>query len=222
MKVVLLHALPLDERMWEPQLNALADADVVAPRLYGRGNTMDAWARSLITEVPGEVVAVGASMGGYCALELAAQAPERVAGIVLAGSRPDADSEERRAGRADTIERIRRDGAEGAWELMRDKLFPGTEPPDGVPELALEQDADDLVAAIEAIRDRADHSDLARSYGDRLLVIVGDRDPYVSVDEARAFSNGAEALFLETGHLPSLEQPERFNHVLRDFLARWM
>ena len=35
---------------------------------------------------------VGASMGGYCAVAAARLAPERVAGIVLAGSRPDPDS----------------------------------------------------------------------------------------------------------------------------------
>ena len=47
MKVMLLHALPLDERMWEPQRDALRDHDVVAPRLYGRGRTMDGWAESI-------------------------------------------------------------------------------------------------------------------------------------------------------------------------------
>ena len=41
MKLLLLHAFPLDERMWEPQLEALRDYDVVTPRLYGRGRTID-------------------------------------------------------------------------------------------------------------------------------------------------------------------------------------
>ena len=71
MKVVLLHALPLDERMWEQQASALDDHDVITPRLYGRGPTMAAWADSVAAEVDGELVLVGASMGGYCALALA-------------------------------------------------------------------------------------------------------------------------------------------------------
>ena len=45
MTVALLHAFPLDERMWEPQRAVVPDA--VAPRLYGRGRSMDAWAESI-------------------------------------------------------------------------------------------------------------------------------------------------------------------------------
>ncbi|MBW8741134.1 MAG: alpha/beta fold hydrolase, partial [Acidobacteria bacterium] len=84
MTVVFLHAFPLDERMWEPQLDVVPDA--VTPRLYGRGRTMDAWAESIAGEVDGELVLVGASMGGYCALALARRAPDRVRALLLAGS----------------------------------------------------------------------------------------------------------------------------------------
>jgi pimeloyl-ACP methyl ester carboxylesterase len=38
--VVLLHAFPLDERMWEPQLEPLREYDVAAPRLYGSSATI--------------------------------------------------------------------------------------------------------------------------------------------------------------------------------------
>jgi len=45
MKVLLLHAMPLDERMWEPQLDALAGEDVEAPNLYDLGgSSVDEWA----------------------------------------------------------------------------------------------------------------------------------------------------------------------------------
>ena len=37
MKVVLLHAFPLDERMWDPQLELLADEDVYVPNFYDLG-----------------------------------------------------------------------------------------------------------------------------------------------------------------------------------------
>jgi pimeloyl-ACP methyl ester carboxylesterase len=117
-KVLLLHAFPLDERMWGPQRDALRGHYVSAPRLYGRGRTMDDWAASIADEADGELAVVGASMGGYCALALARRAPERVRGLLLAGSRPDADSPDRRAGRADTIELIRKEGPDGLWRFM--------------------------------------------------------------------------------------------------------
>ena len=56
MTVLLLHAFPLDERMWEPQRGVLGGHDVEAPRLYGRGPTMTAWADSVAEETDGELM----------------------------------------------------------------------------------------------------------------------------------------------------------------------
>ena len=214
MNVLLLHAFPLDERMWEPQRAVLAEQQVSVPRLYGRGQTMDAWADSVAGETEGELALVGASMGGYCALALAARAPERVRGLLLVGSRPDADSEERRAGRADTIELIRRDGAEGLWASMVPKLFADESHAD---ERLLFRDADGLVGAVEAIRDRADSTALARSLEVPVQFVVGEFDPFVSAQELSEFDvrqiDGA-------GHLVNLERPDEFNAILREFLER--
>ncbi|MGH2996510.1 MAG: alpha/beta fold hydrolase [Gaiellaceae bacterium] len=222
MKILLLHALPLDERMWQPQRDALAGHEVATPRLYRRGSSMDGWADSLLDENGGELLLVGASMGGYCALSMARRAPDRVRAVLLAGSRAEADSAERRAGRAETIELIRQDGAEGLWAMMRPKLF-GPQAPgaavDRARELALEQDPEDLEAAVEAIRDRSDQSQTAHDLGERLLLTLGDGDPFVAVDEVPP--SIPTHVFPDTGHLPSLERPEEFDRVLRAFVARW-
>jgi pimeloyl-ACP methyl ester carboxylesterase len=214
---VFLHALPLDERMW---------SHGEALRLYGRGRTMEQWADSVLDEVDGELVLVGASMGGYCALAAARIAPERVRGIALVGSRAEADTPERREGRARTIETIRRGGAAALWEDMRPKLFPD-EADRAVVERArsitLEQRPDELVAAVEAIRDRADSTDVWASLDAPTLIAVGDRDPFVSVEDARSHAeaarDGRAHVFAGCGHLPGLERPDDFERVLEDFLA---
>src|SRR5919197_6407075 len=217
MTVLFLHALPLDERMWEPQRAAVGDA--VAPRLYGRGASMEGWARSILAEVDGEFAAVGASMGGYCALELLRQAPERVRGLVLVGARVEADSPERREGRARLLELIRAGGAAALWEDMRPKLFPpgDTEAVAFARGLALEQRPEELVAAVEAIRDRRDSTDVVAGLGRSALFVVGRDDPFLSPEEVPA---GAEVRPFDTGHLPSLERPNEFNAVVAEFLAR--
>ncbi len=214
MKVLLLHAFPLDKGMWEPQRPALAGQEVIAPRLYGRGRTMDEWARSIAGETEGDLAVVGASMGGYCALVLARLAPERVRGLLLVGSRPDADSDERRAGREDTIALIHDEGLEGLWRMMRPKLFHDQSVAD---ERLVYRDADALVTALEAIRDREDSTDVVRSFSGPLEFVIGELDPYVSPEEVSEFDvremRGA-------GHLVNLERPDEFNEILREFVGR--
>lgn len=207
MTALLLHAWPLDERMWERQLRTLAEAGVqaAAPRLYGRGPSIDAWAGQLLAEHPGPLVPVGASMGGYVALALARRAPERVLGIVLAGSRAAADDEERRRSREERIAALRR------GELP-------AEAPPGVT-------AEELAVAQEAMRDRPDASGTVASFGGPLLVCAGERDEVVPLEEARALAEralrGRLEVFPGAGHFLTLEQPERFDRVLAEFLAEW-
>ena len=214
MKVLLLHAFPLDERMWEPQRAVLARHDVTAPRLYGRGKSMVAWADSVAGETEGDVAVVGASMGGYCALALAGRAPERLRGMLLVGARPDADSAERRAGRADTIELIRAAGPDGLWESMAPKLF--TDATEAEKSL-LFRDREGLIGAVEAIRDRDDSTALVRSVDRPVQFVVGESDPFVSAAELREFDVRE---ITSARHLVNVERPGEFNEILTEFIAR--
>ena len=214
MNVLLLHALPLDERMWEPQRPAIAQHDVAAPRLYGRGRTMTAWAESIAGEIDGGHAVVGASMGGYCALALAKVAPELVRGLLLVGSRPDPDSPERRAGRADTIELIRREGPDGLWRFMEPKLFAHRENAD--PTL-MYRDPEGLIAALEAIRDREDSTQLARDFPGPVQFVVGEHENFVTPGELSEFDI---RIVPDAGHLVNLERPDELNAILREFLSR--
>jgi pimeloyl-ACP methyl ester carboxylesterase len=175
---------------------------------------MDGWAESIAGEIEGELVVVGASMGGYCALALTRRAPERVRALLLVGSRPDADSDERRAGRADTIELIRNEGPDGLWRMMLPKLFAD---PGVADERLLYRDPDGLVAAVEAIRDRADSTELARNFGGPLQFVVGEHENFVTPGELAEFDLRVVA---GAGHLVNLERTDAFNEILLEFLAR--
>ena len=207
MKVLLLHGWPVSERVWVSQVTALRGAgfDPIAPHLYGRGPSIDDWAAQLLREMDGPLVPVGASMGGYCALALARRAPERVVGMVLVGSRADADSFERRRFRQEQIVELRA----------------GDMPHLAEPDANLEH----LAVAQEAIRDRLDLSGVAASFGGPLLVCVGDRDELVSVDEARELAesglDGRLVVFPGAGHFVAVDQPQEFNAVLLEFMSRW-
>ena len=211
MKVVLLHAFPLDERMWEPQREALADHDVAAPNLYDLGgNSIDGWAQRVLEQLDGELAVVGASVGGYVGLAMARQAPERIRGLLLAGSRAGADSAERRAARDEGIRTLRDEGIE-AWAPNA----PAPPPP--------ERTVEELVRTLEALRDRPDATDVVRSFDGPLWVAVGTDDPFLPVDEAREIvssaRNGRLEVFAGAGHFTNLDESERFDRLLRDFLS---
>jgi len=226
MKVVLLHAFPLDERMWEPQLDSLRDYEVSTPRLYERGPSIDDWAASLLDESDGDLVLVGASLGGYAALAITRRAPERVRALALVGARAEEDSPERRAGRADTIELIETEGVEGLWQNQRPKLLLQSAAEDSVArarELVLARNIDELTEVVAALRDRADNTDTFTSFEGPSLVAVGEGDEFFPPQEAEALAargrRGRFRAFAGAKHLPSLEQPDEFNAALANFLA---
>jgi pimeloyl-ACP methyl ester carboxylesterase len=225
-KVVFLHAYPLDERMWEPQLEALRDYEIVAPRLYGRGPTIDEYAASVLAEADGELVVVGASLGGYTALAMAHREPARVQALALVGARVDADSPDRRAGRADTKALIEEGGAQALWDNQRTKLLLESADQRAVEraeEQSLARSHDELLEALEAIRDRADHSATLAGFRGPVFIAVGEGDLFYPPEEAQRQANTAQharfRAFAGARHLPNLEQPDEFNAALTGFLA---
>ena len=212
MRVVLIHAFPLDERMWAPQLQALDGEDLYVPNLYDLGgNSVDGWGEHVLERAEGELLVVGASLGGYVALAMARISPDRVRGLLVAGSRATPDPPERRALRDEMIKVVREEGIEG-WN--REFSPPG---PD-------DRTIDELVRGIEALRDRRDATQVVADFERPLVLVVGDADEILPVDEARQIAESAPDGSLEVvegaGHVVSVDAPELFNEVLRQFLQR--
>jgi len=210
MKVVLLHAFPLDERMWEPQREALDGHDVEAPNLYDLGgSSIEGWADRVLERVDGELAVVGASAGGYVGLAMARRDPGRIRGLLLAGSRAGADSPERRAARDEAIRTLREEGI-AAWA------------PNAPAPPPAERTVDELVRTLEALRDRPDATDVVRSFAGPLWIAVGDDDPFLPLEEAREMLATARAghleIFENTGHFPNRDRVEQFNGLLQEFL----
>ena len=217
MTVLLLHAFPLDERMWEGY-------EGVAPRLYGRGGSIEGWAQQLAAEHDGPFAVVGASMGGYCAQRLLAHADVRA--VMLVGARADPDAPERLRAREETIALLREEDVEALWERQRGALFPDDADESVVArarEIALEQSAEELATAVAAMRDRPDSTGLVRDTEAKVLVARGEHDPFLSADEAEELAasarNGRSYTFSGSGHLPSFERPDEFRLVLEEFLS---
>jgi pimeloyl-ACP methyl ester carboxylesterase len=210
-KVVLLHAFPLGPEMWAPQREALEGHTVLAPNLYElEGDSIDGWAEQIWDGFDDDFVAVGASMGGYVAYSLAQLAPERARGLFLTGARAGADDDGRRAARNAAIQTLREQGIE-AWA----PTAPAPPPP--------ERTVEELIRATEALRDRRDSTDVVRRFRGPFWLVVGSEDPFLPVDEAREIvasaPNGRLEVLEGAGHFTNIERRNRFNELLREFLA---
>jgi pimeloyl-ACP methyl ester carboxylesterase len=223
--------------MWRPVVERFEDErTVIAPNasdLLARhdGNpTMDAMAEralaALDAAAPGSrAIVAGLSMGGYIALEFARRYPERVAALVLADTRATGDTADGRAARDAMIQEVRDRGVVAGTRPTRDKLLaPGalTDVNKTVDEIIADQDADTVIACIEAMRDRRDNTATLESLDVPVLVARGAHDAMIPADVAeamvRAARRGRLATIERAGHVPPLEAPAPFNAALADFL----
>ena len=238
--LVLIHAFPLDERMWEPQL-ALAEAGwrVIAPHLRGTNGqpeaaapTMDDFAADVIDLLDAlhieDAVIGGLSMGGYATFALFRHAPRYFRGIVLADTRPQADTPEAIEGRKRLLAVVRQKGPAAVADEMLPKLLGETtrrERPDivaRVGDLIRSNPADAIAGAISALMSRPDSTPLLSAIHCPTLIIVGEEDtltpPALSHDMQRAIGGAQLVVVPAAGHLSSIEQPEAFNAALAQFL----
>jgi pimeloyl-ACP methyl ester carboxylesterase len=238
--LVLLHAFPLNANMWEPQL-ALAEGGwrIVAPHLRGTDGadadpaaaSMDDYAGDVIDLLDGlhveDAVVGGLSMGGYLAFALFRHAPRYFRGLVLADTRPQADSPEAVEGRRRLLALLRDKGPRAIADEMVPKLLgpDARSRPDiveRVRQLVLANGAPAIAGAITALMTRQDSTPLLSSIRCPTLIMVGEHDGVTPPDLSREMEGkiaGAElAIIPNAGHLSSLEQPAAWNAVLARFL----
>ncbi len=236
-----IHGFPFHREMWAPQIEALrSEARVIAPDLRGFGAsertpgpyTMEQYADDLARlldalEVESAVVG-GLSMGGYVALALVRRHPDRVRALLLVDTRAEADTEEAREKRGATAALVREGGAP-LWidELLPQLLSEETlrERPEVVERLRRIMQAahpDSIAAALAGMAGRPDSRDLLPRIRVPTVVIVGAHDaitpPEAAEATARAIPGARLVVIAGAGHVSSLERPEEFNRVAREFL----
>ena len=241
--LVLLHAFPLDGRMWAPQVEALAGSyQVIVPDLRGFGAAReqaveeagmdllaDDVARLLDDRGLDRVVLGGLSMGGYVALAFVRRHPDRLGGLLLLDTKAGADSEQAWADRRAMAERVLAEGTGFVPEVMLPRLLGKTsleERPELVERVAAlirEQDPRAVAGAQRGMAARRDATDVLAGIAVPTLVVTGEEDtvtgPEVGRELAAAIPDARFLLVEEAGHLSSLERPEVVNEALLDFLA---
>jgi pimeloyl-ACP methyl ester carboxylesterase len=241
--LVLLHAFPLSARMWEPQRTLARHGwRIVAPELRQFGGGSNEPPASSMDDYAGDVVDLldelhlehpvigGLSMGGYVAFALMRHAPRYFRGLVLADTRPHADTPEGVEDRRRMLALVREHGAAAVAAAMLPRLIGATTQNtrshlvERVRSIIEGNSVDAISGAITALMSRPDSSPLLSTIHCPTLIVVGEEDvltpPGVSEGMHTAIAGSELVVIPAAGHLANLEHPEAFNAALEAFLTR--
>jgi pimeloyl-ACP methyl ester carboxylesterase len=225
--------------MWERLMPFFQSIPVLRVHLPGFGGSAPAPAASMRTyadavlavldaENIGQCVLVGHSLGGYVALQIAAQAPARLAGLGLLHSHPFADSEERLDARRRALDMLHAGKKDLYVAQMIGNLFAPefkTAQPDRVTAFVRNgqrQSLDGIIGAVEAMMARQDTTAVLRAVACPVWFGLGKKDPLIQVDEAlkAAVLPAISAVEVWPGvaHMGMEEAPEAVARALTAFL----
>jgi 3-oxoadipate enol-lactonase len=242
MPLFLLHGFPLDHLMWSGQLQRLSkDFRVIAIDLRGFGkSSLDAPSYSIIDLADDvefvrshlaaneRITLCGLSMGGYVAFEYWRRHGQHLAGLVLANTKPDADSEQAKSGRLQMAAVAQSQGAWPAISGMLEKLLskvhqqPGSEVYRQVEQIMRGCRAEAISAAQHAMANRADFVPHLAAIDVPTLVLTGEQDQIAPPEATRHWASSLpSARFIvlpEAAHLTPLEAGHEFARHVTEFM----
>jgi 3-oxoadipate enol-lactonase len=241
--VIFLHAFPLNRSMWEGEMIALLQEQayrLVSLDWRGFGESdipndlspMSLFAddvAALMDQLGIEkAILCGLSMGGYAAFAFLRQYPQRIAGLILADTRPGADTLEAQANRENVARLAETQGTGAIADLQVPRLISdATRQHHPEVEIRIRQMIDaatprGIAAASCGMAQRQDATELLPDIAFPTLVIVGEQDaltPPAVAQEYTALIPGAQFVVIpQAGHLSNLEQPDLFLATISSFL----
>ena len=225
---LLVPGLATTARLYQEQIPVLWQFGPVMVADHRRDDSIAAIARRILDHAPPRFSLLGLSMGGYIAFELLRQAPQRVARLALldTSARPDATVQSAR--RREMIELTR----SGRFGEIADLSYPLLVHPDRLGDQALlellrsmaqETGAEAYIRQQTAIMNRCDSRPHLAAIACPTLVLVGDADqltpPALSQEIAAGIAGAQLTVLPSSGHLSTLEQPQRVSAALVQWLS---
>ncbi len=223
-----LPGLLCDERLWQHQAADLLPDHPVTSFALTQHDSMAALAAAALVRAPaGRFALAGLSMGGYLALEIVRQAPERVAALALLDTSARPDTPEQTALRRAAIAE-----SAGDFDAVIRASLPRLVHPSRLDDVSLIVPIAAMARAVgragyvrqqEAIIGRADSRPTLARIRCPTLVICGREDaltPLALSEEIAAGIAGARLVVIEeSGHMTTMERPREVTAALRAWLA---
>lgn len=231
--VVLLPGLICDKAVWRSQakaLNAQGYETIVID--YGRLSDLREMASLALRLVPQSFILIGHSMGGRIAMEIVRQAPERVCALAamdtgyLALAEGEAGRREVQ-GRMELIDLAKEQG----MRAMGKRWMQGMVLPEHLNDAGLCEEILDMIERFSveqfagqqnALINRPDASGVLSSLERPTCFICGDQDAWSPLENhhemAKVASHALVYSIPSSGHMTTMEQPEKVNEVLSFWL----
>ena len=244
--LVLIHAFPVDHRMWDGIVDEIAQAgwQIFTPDIRGFG-TADSWEdlTPSITQCAIDIenmlakygvenyVVGGCSLGGYISMELIRRNSTQIAAAILIDTKASADNAEQKANRLRVAQTVIDSGTTGAfWRAMLPKVLGTTtqaQNPDAVA-LTRSMMQDSKVQAVAnlqlAMVARPDSFETLRNFAGPVLSVRGVEDEATTnADHLAMVEVCRDAMHIEiagSGHLVPVEAPAKTAEVIIDFLQK--
>lgn len=237
--VVLLHGFLEERSMWNDYAEKLSsEFEVISIDLLGQGESGNvgyahsieehaaAVAAVLYTECIEKCTVIGHSMGGYVALALAEKQPDLIDGFSLFHSSTYPDSEDKKKDRERVIGLVQRNKgvyvnaaipslfAEDSRLRLKDEI-------QSVIDIANGFSDQGIIANIRGMKDRKDRTEILKDGKFRKLIIHGELDSVISIDDVKeiaALSNDIQLQMVKNiSHMGHLEAPETCYELIADF-----
>lgn len=214
-------------RLYTEQAPVLWQLGTVSVADHRHDDSIEAMARRLLSDAPARFGLVGLSMGGYVALEVMRQAPERVDRLALLATSARPDTPEQTEKRRAQIASAKRGDFNEVVEAACPALFDSRRNTDDplfqlVRTMAHETGAEAFVRQQTAIIGRADSRPHLGAIRCDTLVLAGENDqlipPAMSSEMAQAIPHARLVIVEQCGHLASLDRP---HEVTKALLALW-
>jgi len=226
--ILFIPGLLCTQTLFAKQIVAFADRPIMVAN-HRDHDSIPAIARSVLEQAPDRFSLIALSMGGYIAMEIMREAPERVSRLALLDTNARPDREDQSERRQFLIEMTRKRGFTKVPHL----LYPGfvheaREDDDElkaiVVDMANETGPEAFIRQQTALINRIDSRPRLGEITCPTLVLVGEGDsltPLPVSEEIHAHIPGSELVVIEgSGHLSPLEEPDKVTRALRDFLNR--
>lgn len=225
--ILFLPGMMCDARLFWPQVSALSGTYPVHLAPITSHDSVQALAAEILENAPRRFALAGLSMGGIVAMEVFAQAPDRVGKIAFLDTNPKAGPEAAKQARESQITRVL---AGDLKKVMREELKPKylSEGPrknqilDICMDMALGLGKEVFVRQSRALQNRPDQQETLRRIQVPTLILCGEDDQICPLERHELMHNLVEDSRLEiikaAGHLPTLEQPDATTAAL----VRWL